>query len=160
MSDLNAKSVHEIIRLAEHLQVNVSGCYEKRELIERIVASPLVETIEEPTDSARGGPMQSAATKLMVDRALQHKSTAAQELAQRLADCHCSRVSSTPSSPAAVGSLGDLAGQIMAELRQTAARLDFQLNEGAANADPSQHRSCLTSVGQSIVGNSATSGGA
>jgi len=59
--------------------------------------------------------------------------------------------------------VGDLAGQIMAELRQTAAELDFQLpvNHCAANTDAKQHRTRLTSVGQTIVaGNAASSGGA
>lgn len=145
MADLQVKSVHEIIRLAEHLQVAISGCYEKRELTRRIAASPLVEIIEVLPDAANPNTKEL----LIVSK---------ERLAQRLASYN--QISSTPSNPAAVVNAHDLAGQIMAELRQTAARLDFQLDECPANSETNQPRSCFTSVGQSIMRNSAGTGGA
>jgi len=145
MADLQVKSVHEIIRLAEHLKVVIVGCYEKRELIRRIAESSLVEIIEVPPDAA------NLNTK-------EHLIISKERLAQRLASYN--QISSTPSNPAAVGNAHDLAGQIMAELRQTAARLDFQLDECAPNSDANQPRSCFTSVGQTIMRNSAITGGA
>lgn len=152
MSDLNAKSVHEIIRLAEHLEVVISGCCEKRELINRIATSPLVEIITSPLDSARPATSpQSAVAKLIGSR--QERMRRSEEM-----------VEEDRAKPEEVRSVGDLAGQIMAELRQTAARLDFQLNEctttAPTTAGGNQQRTLLTSVGQSIVGNSGSTGGA
>jgi hypothetical protein len=172
MPDLKAKSVHELIRLAEHLQVLISDCHEKREIIGRIADSPLVEIIDKHPELLQAS-APSTAAKLLVSR---------QELAQRLAGLDNGRITlgtsgtsaeatgiagtsaeATGPSPMPSSRFGDLAGEIMAELRQTAARLEFQLDDPAARSDSNQHRSCLTSVGQSIIGNdrnTASSGGA
>lgn len=50
MSELSAKSLAELRHLAEHWDVNIEGCLEKQELVDRIAASPHVEILE-PRDS-------------------------------------------------------------------------------------------------------------
>jgi hypothetical protein len=153
--------VHEIIRLAEHLSVVISGCSERKELIDRIAASPFVEILDSCPHAEAAACHQSKLAKLKASR---------QELDRRLAELD-PRVCTAPNDAIMVGSgVGDLAGQIMSELRQTAARLDFQLNVNEASdasksggdvSDARQpYRTCLTSAGQSIVGSAITGGGA
>lgn len=147
MSDLNFKTVHEITRLADHLQVRTSGCYGKRELIEQIMASPQVEIIGQPPDS-----LQSAPSKLQ-GNAGRSKLTRP-DFTHRLAELDRQLNSEVP-GPGASDSVGGLADQIMAELRQTAAGLGVRLDGCAAAADSEHQRNRLTAVGQTIVAQSA-----
>jgi len=130
MTDLQTKSVHEIIRLAEHLEIAISGCYDKSELIKRIAASPLVEiTDAEEVDAARAAMSnQSTIAKLKASR---------NQLNQRLAELDRLKCVGTKRYEVEVKSgVGDLAGQIMAELKQTAARLDYELPVSERNIWP------------------------
>lgn len=57
-TDLTVKTAQELRRLADHLGVDVTGCLEKGELVERITASPQVQIVaaggEEESGSATG----------------------------------------------------------------------------------------------------------
>mmetsp|Transcript_53242 Transcript_53242/g.99908 ORF Transcript_53242/g.99908 Transcript_53242/m.99908 type:complete len:535 (+) Transcript_53242:60-1664(+) len=47
-ADLKVKTAQELCRLAEHLNVDVGGCLEKAELVDRIVRSGKLEVVPEP----------------------------------------------------------------------------------------------------------------
>merc|ERR1712113_321169 len=47
LRDLQMRSVQDLRRLADHLQVRVDGCLEKGELVDRIVNSGRVEIISD-----------------------------------------------------------------------------------------------------------------
>jgi len=49
--DITVKTAQELLRLAEHLGVNTSGCLEKSELVERIASSGKVEIVAEPMEA-------------------------------------------------------------------------------------------------------------
>merc|ERR1712187_93479 len=45
LQDLSAKTVKELKHLADHLDISVEGCLEKREIVERIASSSRVEVL-------------------------------------------------------------------------------------------------------------------
>jgi len=58
-ADLTVKSVQELTRLANYIAVDVRGCLEKSELVEKIAASPQVQIIQ--VDGAEAGGLPSSA---------------------------------------------------------------------------------------------------
>mmetsp|Transcript_47266 Transcript_47266/g.75486 ORF Transcript_47266/g.75486 Transcript_47266/m.75486 type:complete len:381 (+) Transcript_47266:59-1201(+) len=145
MSDLQAKSVHELMRLAQHLHVASFVVIGKQELIDKISACDGVEIVPE---SAKHGSFKlpgSAITK--------------EDIAQRLAEFNHSASDSRTGSPRGSGSVTNLAGHIMAELRETAANLGITLSGLQGERESTTPRTCLSTVGQSIIHRSLSVGG-
>jgi len=141
----------EIVRLAEHLGIQIKGCPDKRDLIQEIAASPLVEIIGADGEAKHNAQPKSTKAKLLASK---------QELNRRLAELKVEsrpsdlKAQSRPRSPLIkAGTVENLAGQIMAELRQTGVRLDGQAPEAEATT-----RNSFTTVGQSIVGGTSRGG--
>jgi len=176
MSDLHAKGVRELLHLTDHLGITVTGCLIKSDLVNLLASSEMVEIIDEdpqkPTSPSNGTCNCCSAPRCP------HLSKA--DLAQRIArlDEHAfGQAPAASSRPDEPGSVHDLASQILAELRQTAASLDFELdiNLGVASSQTSRppssggmderraavgaNQGCLTTAGQSIVHCSACNGG-
>jgi len=176
MTDLKAKGVNELLRLTDHLGLITTGCSIKSDLVSLLASSEMVEIIEEepkgassPQNIFSGQPRRSNLSRA--------------ELAQRMAQFDAHAFGEAPATHCrdVPGSVHDIASQILAELRQTAASLDFDLNIelGAPSAQSSSrppsggtdnsaerrpvagsNHGCLTTAGQAIVHCSACSGGA
>jgi len=178
MSDLKAKGVNELLRLTDHLGLITTGCSIKSDLVSLLASSEMVEIIEEEPKSADSLPENS-----IFSGQPRRSNLSRAELAQRMAqfDAHAFGEAPATQSRDEPGSVHDLASQILAELRQTAASLDFDLNIelGAPSAQSSSrppsggtdnsaerrpvagsNHGCLTTAGQAIVHCSACSGGA
>lgn len=51
--DITSKSVRELRQIARDLNINITNCIERREIIDRLVASNLIQLVHEPSAEYR-----------------------------------------------------------------------------------------------------------
>lgn len=121
MTDLTVKSVQELNRLAHFIGVDVRGCIEKKEIVERIAASEKVEIIvaegEEPPDSSSSCAGLPRSTWLQTGEANGSAASAEPAPPPRAQEAEL----------AAVGE-AELVGKSIGELKQIARRIGASLD--------------------------------
>lgn len=70
VKDLSVKSIRELRYLAEHLSVDIEGCLEKSEILDRILSSQLVEVVDEEQHREPDSNAQNSALPLEQLRAM------------------------------------------------------------------------------------------
>lgn len=123
-ADLACKSAQELTRLATHIGVDITGCLEKSELVERIASSPKVEIIPVDGDGADARPDA-------VDTASSSSCGPARSSAgpapMDVDESHSAPTSPSGPSPSAPPSIS-LDGKSVSELKKLASRCGVSLD--------------------------------